>query len=270
MVVAFSWLGSVRGFLAAASLFFVLLGVASAEPEKPFTPWMSLSELNAYMEKLDGDKPEGKNFWDRGNWISGVEGRWEAGIPQYRISHNPVPARRAHWWMWFINQDQKSFDKQVHDLADDGYTLVHFNSYVRPGGGERFQGVWQKLVPLTGAAPLPAGTYRLSAIEGNPYTGSAITAVIEETRISGQSLSCRFKGSVRDRFSGSMEIIRLGERPSSELTRQESQAERALLAGLENAVWDEEKEGRLRVVKNGKTVLRFDREQNAVEAGSAR
>jgi len=266
MAAASSRLATVRGLLVVACVFLFLgtiRALAEPEKEKEFTPWMSLSQLNAYMESLDGDKPEGKNFWDRGNWITGVEGRWEAGIPQYRISHSPVPARRASWWFWFINQDQKSFDKHVHDLADEGFTLVHFNSYARPGGGERFQGVWQKLVPLTGAAPLPPGKYKLSAIEGNPYTGPLISLAVEGTRISGHGPACTFKGSVRDRYSGSIDVSRIGERPS-ELTPREVEVERILLDGLENATW-EEKEGRLRVVKDGKTALRFEPNQNAVE-----
>src|SRR3569833_1230829 len=102
-----------RRFVLFAISWFLLLSSVSAEsPEgsgKPksrdisggadlqsesgheVTPWMSLSELNAYFESLDGDKPGGKNFWDRGNWMDKVEGRWEAGIPQYRISHSAVP-----------------------------------------------------------------------------------------------------------------------------------------------------------------------------------
>jgi hypothetical protein len=158
-----------RAALVMAAYLFVA-GPLRAEPGKDFTPWMSLSDLNSYLEELDGDKPGGKNYWDRGNWIDAMEGRGETGIAQYRIRYSPVPPRRAYWWLWYFNHDRKSFDTQVHKLADEGFTLVHFNSYVRPGGEERFQGVWHKFVPLTGAAVLPSGQYVLTEIEGNAYS----------------------------------------------------------------------------------------------------
>src|SRR5688500_272799 len=90
--------------LCVTSIFCVLTGGLRAEAEKEFTQWMSLSDFNAYMEGLDGEKPEGKNYWDRGNWVLAMEGRWEAGIPQYRFSYAPVPPRRAYWWLWYFNQ----------------------------------------------------------------------------------------------------------------------------------------------------------------------
>ncbi len=121
---------------------------ARSEGGVTLSPWMSLSEMNAYLEGLDGDKPEGKNFWDRGNWINGVEGRWEGGIQQYRLSHSAVPAHRAYWWFWYVNQDREAFDRLVPQMADDGFALVQFKSYVRPGGSERFQGFWHQLGSL--------------------------------------------------------------------------------------------------------------------------
>lgn len=259
---------SLRRAVLLAAAFLFLVGPLRAEPGKDFTPWMSLSDLNAYLEELDGDKPGGKNYWDRGNWIDAMEGRWEAGIPQYRIRYSAVPPRRAYWWLWYFNQDRKSFDTQVHKLADEGFALVHFNSYVRPGGEERFQGVWHKLVPLTGAAVLPPGKYVLTEIEGNAYSGNPVGLTIEDTKYSGRGFACSFKGSVRDRYSGSVDISRIGERPS-ELTPRELQQETVFLKMLENANW-QERDGKLRVIKEGKTVLRFVPEQSAVEAAPAK
>ena len=130
--------------------------------------------------------------------------------------------------------------------------------FVLIAGGERFQGVWHKFVPATGAALLPAGTYRLTALRGNSYDGSTMTIVIDGTKISGQSSGATFKGSVRERFTGSMDLNRIGE------TRQSGQ-ENTVLEDLENASWFEQ-DGRLRVVKDGKTVLRFEPLKEAVEA----
>ena len=218
-----------------------------------FTPWMSLSELNAYMEGLDGDKPTGgKNFWDRGNWINEVEGRWEKGIPQYRIAHGPVPEARAHFWNWYINQDRQSFDKLVGQLADEGYVLVQYNSYTRPGGSERFQGVWHRLVPLTHAALFPAGRYRLSEMDNKPVANLLVSLVIDGDQISGHGPSSEFKGSVRDRFSG-----KITASPSPVGTALRPYQETEFLAQLEYGTWSE-KNGALRVTKNGQTVLRFE------------
>jgi hypothetical protein len=217
-----------------------------------FTPWMSLSEMNAFFESLeDNTPPGGKNYWDRGHWLNAVEGRWEAGIPQYRLSYGAVPESRAHWWFWYLNQDRESFDRLVHDLADDGCVLVQFNSYIRPGGSERFQGVWHKLVPITHAALLPAGHYRLSEMRGKPLTEWLASLVIEGDRIFGRGPTKEFRGSVRDRFSGTITTAM-----PAETTPGDAGMESEFLKLLEYGSW-QEKNGELRVTKDGKTVLRF-------------
>ena len=243
-------------------LFLQSLAIARAEGPGDFTPWMSLSELNAHVEGLGGVKPENKNFWDRGNWMNAVEGRWEAGIPQYRISYGPVPKeRRAYWWFWYINQDQQSFDQHVHQLADEGFSLVHFNSFKRPGGSERFQGVWQKLIPLTGAAPLPAGRYRLTEMERVKTGLPVVSLVIDGEKISGRSATKEFKGSVRDRYTVSVATTPLPD-PKNEFFYRDAFAqnqEREFYTMLEKATWKED-DGKISVVQNGQTVLRFERE----------
>ncbi len=108
------------------------------------TGWMSLSELNAYLAKFD-IKEKGKNYWDQGHWIDTAEGRWKNGIPQYRLRHSAVPPNNGYWWYWWFNQDQESFSKHVHEMADQGMTLVYHQSFVRPDGVKRYQGVWHKI-----------------------------------------------------------------------------------------------------------------------------
>lgn len=253
-----------RAFVIFGSFLLLLRGARAAGPGE-FTPWMPLSGLNEFLEGLSGHEQGAKNFFDRGNWLTAVEGRWEDGIPQYRVSHGPVPAaRRAVWWQWFINQDKQSFDGHVHRLADEGFKLVHFNSYVRPGGGERFQGVWHKLIPLTNAPLLPEGVYRLSEMEGKPVTDWQVSLVIEGDRLTARCANYEYKGSVRDRYSGSITVTKLVE----QLTYSSQQApnlERAFPKVLENAAWKEEG-GKIRAVKNGYTVLRFDREDSKAES----
>jgi hypothetical protein len=256
------WL-SRRALRSASFLVALLLSLSGARAEPPgqLSEWLSLAELNAYLEKLDGEKIDGKNFWDRGNWLTAVEGRWEAGIPQYRISYDAVPAeRRANWWQWFFNQDKTSFDQNVHRLADEGYTLVQSNSYVRPGGSERFQGVWHKLVPRKQAPLLPPGEYHLVERQGEEISGISAGITIIADRLVGHTPGFDFKGSLEDRYTGSIPRTPI-QQPN------ERWMDPAWLKLMEDASWDE-KDGKLRVVKNGKTVLRFEPGPPKVEAPS--
>jgi hypothetical protein len=214
--------------------------------------------MNAYLEGLDGDKTGGKNYWDRGNWINAVEGRWEAGIPQYRLTHSAVPEHRDYWWYWYFNQDRESFDRMVHRMADEGFTLVQFNSFVRTGGSERFQGVWHKLIPVTDEPLLPAGHYRLSEIHRRSSIPSPVSLVIEGDRISGRGPWNEFKGSVRCRYSGTIKITPVSNPTGGAMEAVNFEGE--FLKLLENATWKEEG-NKIRVVKDGETVLRFERDE---------
>ncbi len=249
----------VRWFVSLASAFFFIASVSAIGPGE-FSPWMTLSGLNEYMEGLSGHEQDAKNFFDAGNWLTAVEGRWEDGIPQYRVRYDAIPAaRRGVWWMWYINQDKQSFDAHVHRLADEGYALVHLNSYVRPGGGERFQGIWHKLIPLTGAPPLPPGRYTLVEIQGKPVPDLPVTLSIEGDRFEGRTPSSQFKGSTRDRYSATVTFSKASAR-SSELSWQAAEQEKSFTTLMDNVSWKEE-EGKIRGVKNGYTVLRFEREK---------
>jgi len=234
-----------------------LHGVGS-EAGHTSSPWMSLSEMNAYLEGLDGDKSGGKNYWDRGHWIDAAEGRWEAGIPQYRLTHSAVPENRAYWWNWYFNQDREAFDGMVHRMADEGYALVQFNSFVRPGGSERFQGVWHKLIPVTDEPLLPAGHYRLSEIHRRSSIPSPVSLVIEGDRISGRGPWNEFKGSVRCRYSGTIKITPVANPTGGAIEAANFESE--FLKLLENATWKEDG-NKIRVVKDGETVLRFERDE---------
>ena len=133
-------------------LFFVILcvflggccglskkqGVVSSE-------WLPSKDFNQYLAVL-GEKKDSKNYWDRGHWIERVEGRWQDGRPEYKISYGKVPENKGYWWYWWYNQNQESFTKHVDDLAKKGFILVSHQSFVRPGGEVRYQGVWHKLI----------------------------------------------------------------------------------------------------------------------------
>lgn len=124
--------------------------VAHAAVEKTdddWTPWMDMAQMGAFMAALDGDKPGGKNYWDRGHWITAVEGRWQDGKPEHRIRYAPTPkGKKAVTWYWWLNANQEEWAGHVEKYADSGFTLNHFSSYQRPDGRTIYDGVWHKVV----------------------------------------------------------------------------------------------------------------------------
>lgn len=219
---------------------------------------MSGDELSAYLEGLDGDKPEDKNYWDRGHWITGVEGRWHGGIPQYRISHEEVPPRRAYWWFWYLNLDQEAFSRHVHRLADEGFTLVHSNHFQRPDGSVRYQGVWHKLIPRLEGQPLPQGQFRLVEMSGEPYPGPPVVLRIEGERFSGKGPVNAFEGSCASRYT--VQAVPLKTDGSLEALPLEAK----LLEGFREARW-EIRQDRLHLVRRGRTALQFEALEKTVE-----
>jgi len=131
-------------FMAALFCTNCMAETAIADPSAVKTSWMTLEELNKTLAKLE-EKENGKNFWDRGHWMNTVDGRWENGIPEYKISYSTVPENIGHSWYWWFNQSKESFQKNVHKMADEGFTLVYHQSFERPGEDVRYQGIWKKL-----------------------------------------------------------------------------------------------------------------------------
>jgi hypothetical protein len=134
-----------------AALIVIAVGTASwteYEANKGFTPWMTGAELNKFCAGFDTTPPGGHpNFWDKGHWIDAVEGRWHEGVPQYRLKYSDSPhgSGRYLWWYRYYNMDQQSYSRLVHELADQGFTLLDPNSFLRPDDSRRYQGVWHKV-----------------------------------------------------------------------------------------------------------------------------
>jgi hypothetical protein len=74
-----------------------------------------------------------------------VEGRWHNGQPQFRLRIGESPKSGPRWWSWWFNQDQASFNKHIHDLADDNFVMVCANSFQWPDGTTRYNGVWHRV-----------------------------------------------------------------------------------------------------------------------------
>lgn len=110
--------------------------------EQKFTPWLSPEQLDQHIRK----KNEGfdESFWERGHWIKAVEGRWAEGNHQFRIAYEPIPNPDTWQWQYRVNQTQRSFAASIREMSERGFQLFQTQSYLRPDGERRFQGVWQR------------------------------------------------------------------------------------------------------------------------------
>lgn len=144
-----------------------------APADKDFTPWMSHAELDDYLKQFDTNPPGGHpNYWDKGHWINAVEGRWQDGIPQYRISYGDAANDHYYTWYWYLNQDQLSYSYHVHEFADKGFVLLDPNSFLRPDDTRRYQGVWHLIGPKKTDSPA-APVAQTNAVPATPPPPSA-------------------------------------------------------------------------------------------------
>jgi hypothetical protein len=131
-----------------ALLLVVLLSLAgrcALHRGNSFTDWMGPNEFASYLNDRETRQADGKNFWARGHWINAVEGRWHKGSSEFRIKVGEAPSDRRYWWYWWFNQTPEDFDHHIRRLSDEGFTLVHSDSFQRPDGTTRHCGVWQKV-----------------------------------------------------------------------------------------------------------------------------
>lgn len=122
----------------------------AAPGEDGFTAWMSPLALDTYIRQQNGGREE--TFWDRGHWITAVEGRWQGGEHQFRIAYEEIPDMDSWQWQYRANQTFEQFAGQIEELAREGYRLVQSQSFERPGEGPRYQGVWRRRVGPTRVA----------------------------------------------------------------------------------------------------------------------
>jgi len=118
-----------------------------------FTEWMPWVEFQEFLSEKDKKDQNNKNFWDKGHWILAAEGRWQDGQQQYRIRMGDAPKNKAYLWLWYVNEDQKDFDKLIEKFTVEGYTMVYCNSFTRPSGTTLYQAVWQNMNPRKKTVP---------------------------------------------------------------------------------------------------------------------
>jgi hypothetical protein len=110
--------------------------------ESDFTPWMSLLALDTYIRQKNRGFEE--TFWERGNGIRAIEGRWRNGAHEFRIAFARHQKAGGMQWLYRIDQTPAKFEESNSRFAAEGFTLIQSHSYEHPDGNPRYQGVWRK------------------------------------------------------------------------------------------------------------------------------
>lgn len=136
---------------------------APADPTasfKGYTPWMSPLALDTYIRHRNGEQE--KSFWERGHWISSVEGRWKDGAHEFRIAISETPKIPQWRWQYRIDQTPDEFLASNQEMRSNGFRLLHVQSYDHPDQRRRYQAVWESTeantAPVATTAPNESGS----------------------------------------------------------------------------------------------------------------
>ena len=108
-----------------------------------FTPWLTPNQLNQYIHILN--QGHEVSFWDRGHWITAVEGRMQSGVHQYRIIYAVAPRSSQFQWRYRVAQSGEDFRKNLDSHRQLGFELVHSHVFVDTDNIRRYQAVWHKI-----------------------------------------------------------------------------------------------------------------------------
>ncbi|MDF1825502.1 MAG: hypothetical protein P1U68_12720 [Verrucomicrobiales bacterium] len=118
---------------------------APIEATGSFTAWMTPLALDTYIRQKNRGYSE--SFWQRGHWITAIEGRWANGSREFRISLDKIPDLNRWQWQYRVNQSADEFVNTSREFADQGFELVQTQTFSEPDGDTKFQAVWQRKVP---------------------------------------------------------------------------------------------------------------------------
>lgn len=120
------------------------INTVSAPPESTgeFTAWMSPLALDTYIRLKNEGYSE--SFWQRGHWITAVEGRWANGSHEFRIALDRVPDLNRWQWQYRVNQSTSDFANASKNFAERGFQLVQTQTFTDPDGTTKIQAVWQR------------------------------------------------------------------------------------------------------------------------------
>ena len=142
--------------------------IAANSSEEEFTSWMSPLALDTYIRQKNGSHDQ--SFWQRGHWMSAVEGRWQESGHEFRIVFSKMPTNGKWRWQYRANQTLEAFIRSHEELGRQGYTMIQSQAFERPDGTRRYQGVWHQ---REDDAPAMVGRPRT-----NPPVSSVPTAAI--------------------------------------------------------------------------------------------
>jgi len=107
---------------------------AAIGKEDRFSDWMSQQELQTHV------KASPRNLW-----MTALEGRWHEGAVQGRVRWEPRTSEGGFRWFWCFDHDEASFREKSGQYAKEGFRLIHQQTFTRPDGALRYQGVWHRL-----------------------------------------------------------------------------------------------------------------------------
>ncbi len=117
---------------------------APIESTGAFTAWMTPLALDTYIRQKN--KGYSESFWQRGHWITAVEGRWNNGSREFRIALDKVPDLNRWQWQYRVNQSSEDFVNTSKEFAEQGFELVQTQTFKDVDGSTKFQAVWQREV----------------------------------------------------------------------------------------------------------------------------
>lgn len=132
-----------------------------------FTPWLSPLALDSYMRAKDQGHALG--FWDRGHWMTSIEGRWKDGSHEFRIRYARTPEKPDWRWEYRINLVPDKFLETHAQMRKKGFSLVSSQSFLHPDQQRRYQAVWQ-FQPELGSSTTASGS-RPEIAAANEFAG---------------------------------------------------------------------------------------------------
>ncbi len=108
-----------------------------------FTAWMTPEEMNRHILELN--RGHRVSFWERGHWITAVEGRRHEGVQEFRIIYESAPRDRDFQWRYRIAQSGEDFARNLEENSDLGFTLVHSQVFFDSDNIRRYQAVWHRV-----------------------------------------------------------------------------------------------------------------------------
>jgi hypothetical protein len=120
----------------------LLFSISCHAGDDSFSGWMAKRDLDSYFEILNkGDTSS--NYFDKGHWISAVEGRWNGHEVEYRVIIEDTPDVPFKWWWWF-NQKHRNFVAIMKKYEKEGASLIRAQSFAMPDGTVLYQSVWTR------------------------------------------------------------------------------------------------------------------------------